>query len=196
MFYLKLLELCKNRDVQVTSLLKKLSMSSGNLSKWKNGNIPKMNTVLKIAKYFNVSADYFFDTIETADNFKSMTLDYGGTIIYSSFDVENDIFIKDEDIEIDIGRCPNNHFYCKAIDDDMSKTGIIKDSIVLVKSGKDLFSGQIATVVGIGGKILFRRYNEKDGNITLTTEKINGEDEKLEGHYKIVGCAIEVRKIL
>ena len=41
MFYDRLKELCKERGVSLTNVAKELGMSSGNLSKWKNGGVPR-----------------------------------------------------------------------------------------------------------------------------------------------------------
>ena len=59
MFYEKLLKLCEANNISLTFLLtEQLKMSSGNITKWKNGNVPKSDTINKIATYFNVSTDY------------------------------------------------------------------------------------------------------------------------------------------
>ena len=58
MFYDRLKELCATRDVPLTTLVKTLNMSSGNLSKWKKGNVPKSDTVRALAEYFGVTSDY------------------------------------------------------------------------------------------------------------------------------------------
>lgn len=59
MFYSQLEKLCKQQNISVTAFaIKKLKMSGSNVTKWKNGNVPKSDTVQKIASYFNVSTDY------------------------------------------------------------------------------------------------------------------------------------------
>lgn len=59
MFYKKLCQLCDEKDISPTSFVKSiLKMSSGNLSKWKNGAPPKYETIEKTANYFNVSVEY------------------------------------------------------------------------------------------------------------------------------------------
>ena len=57
MFYDNLCRLCEGRGLTVTKLVTNLSLSSGNLSKWKNGGVPRANTLQKIAEYLKVSAD-------------------------------------------------------------------------------------------------------------------------------------------
>lgn len=58
MFYSRLKEICEEKNTNVTTLLKNLNLSSGNLSKWKNGGVPKSETISKIAEYLGVSVDY------------------------------------------------------------------------------------------------------------------------------------------
>lgn len=59
MFYETLLQLCKERNESLTNVLtKKLKMSGGNMTKWKDGKIPKADTISKLADYFGVSSDF------------------------------------------------------------------------------------------------------------------------------------------
>lgn len=58
MFYERLKVLCKKKGTSVTALSKKLGLSSGNVTNWKNGRMPKTDIALKIANYLNVSVEY------------------------------------------------------------------------------------------------------------------------------------------
>lgn len=58
MFYSILLSLCSIKNVKITNVVKELGISSGNLSKWKSGVIPKSDTLRKLADYFGVTTDY------------------------------------------------------------------------------------------------------------------------------------------
>ncbi len=62
MFYDRLKELCKMRGVSITNVAKELGMSSGNLSKWKNGGVPRGKSLTALAEYFGVSTDYLLGT--------------------------------------------------------------------------------------------------------------------------------------
>lgn len=62
MFYDRLKELCKERGVSLTNVAKELGMSSGNLSKWKNGGVPRGKSLTALSEYFGVSADYLLGT--------------------------------------------------------------------------------------------------------------------------------------
>ena len=58
MFYQILQSLCKQQGVKITNVVSDLKISSGNLSKWKAGGVPKGATLKKLADYFHVSTDY------------------------------------------------------------------------------------------------------------------------------------------
>ncbi len=68
MFYDRLCSICKEKNVNITDLVKQIGMSSGNLSSWKSGKIPRSNTIQKIADHLEVSIDYLLDN---EDNKKS-----------------------------------------------------------------------------------------------------------------------------
>lgn len=57
MFYDRLCAICKEKGVLITNMVKELGLSSGNLSKWKNGGAPRANTLQKLADYLGVTAD-------------------------------------------------------------------------------------------------------------------------------------------
>ena len=58
MFYENVKELCHQRRTNITTLVKELGMSTSMPTGWKNGTIPKSDTVQKIADYFGVTTDY------------------------------------------------------------------------------------------------------------------------------------------
>lgn len=59
MFYERLTKLCSDNNISLTTLVQReLKMSVSNVTKWKEGKVPKIDTVMKIATYFNVSTDY------------------------------------------------------------------------------------------------------------------------------------------
>lgn len=59
MFYDRVMFLCKNKGISLTYLVTKiLHMSVSNVTKWKDGNVPKLDTAQNIANYFGVPVDY------------------------------------------------------------------------------------------------------------------------------------------
>lgn len=58
MFYDRLKKICEESGTNMTALSKKLKFSSGNISKWKNGGVPKGETLMLIAEELSISSDY------------------------------------------------------------------------------------------------------------------------------------------
>jgi transcriptional regulator with XRE-family HTH domain len=58
MFYQRLHEICKEKNTSVTKMVKELGLSTGNMSNWKQGRLPKTEIAFKIANYLNVSVGY------------------------------------------------------------------------------------------------------------------------------------------
>ena len=63
MFYERLKKLCDERGLALTNVVvNELHMSRGKLSRWKNGNVPKGDTLSTLSEYFGVSTDYLLGT--------------------------------------------------------------------------------------------------------------------------------------
>lgn len=59
MFWERFYNLCLEKDTKPNPVAKKIGISSGIVTKWKNEDtLPNGETLLKIADYFNVSVDY------------------------------------------------------------------------------------------------------------------------------------------
>ena len=61
MFYTQLVKLCKERGVKPTPVLKKIGISATNLKRWQNGATVNSDILAKLANFFDVSVEYFFD---------------------------------------------------------------------------------------------------------------------------------------
>lgn len=70
MFYDKLLDICNERGLKITNVVNELGMSSGNISKWKNGVEPRGSVVSKFADYFGVEGYYFTESGEQSNRSK------------------------------------------------------------------------------------------------------------------------------
>lgn len=57
MFYNNVKDLCALNRTNITQLAKDLGLSTSMPTKWKNGSVPKSDTVQKIADHFGVSTD-------------------------------------------------------------------------------------------------------------------------------------------
>lgn len=58
MFYDNVCKICEDRRISPTVVLRELGLSTGNISKWKQGSVPNINIALAVAQKLNVSLDY------------------------------------------------------------------------------------------------------------------------------------------
>lgn len=58
MFWERFYNLCLRNGKRPNPVGKEIGLSSGIISKWKNGGIPNGETLMKLARYFGVSTDY------------------------------------------------------------------------------------------------------------------------------------------
>lgn len=61
--YQKIKDLCEKNNISVYQLEKELGLSTGSVSKWEK-SIPRADTLLKVAKHFNVSINYLLSDKE------------------------------------------------------------------------------------------------------------------------------------
>ena len=59
MFWSVFVGLCAKREVSPNAVAKALGLSSGSVTLWKNGAVPRATTIRKIADYFGVSPESF-----------------------------------------------------------------------------------------------------------------------------------------
>lgn len=66
MFWTRLVNLCNDKGTTPTAVVHSLELSSGTVTKWKNGAVPRDTTLQKIAEYFDVSVDYLLGKTDEA----------------------------------------------------------------------------------------------------------------------------------
>jgi transcriptional regulator with XRE-family HTH domain len=57
MFWNNFVELCKKNNVTPNGLAKQLSISSGSITSWKQGRVPKWQTLTMLAEHFGVTVE-------------------------------------------------------------------------------------------------------------------------------------------
>lgn len=55
MFYEKLKDVCAKKDTSPSAVCVALGMSKSNVTEWKNGRSPKLDTVVQIAEHLGIS---------------------------------------------------------------------------------------------------------------------------------------------
>ena len=69
MFWDNFIKMCNERNEKPNPVAKKLGITSGTVTNWKNGSTPQSTTLKKIADYFNVDPEYLL----TGSNTKKQT---------------------------------------------------------------------------------------------------------------------------
>lgn len=75
MFWDKFIELCANKGISPNAVAKELSISSGAVTKWKNGAVPQNSKLKLISDYFGVTTEYFFINHNESETQKTDTTD-------------------------------------------------------------------------------------------------------------------------
>lgn len=60
-FYEKYLSLCRNIGKSPSAVANAIGLNNSSVTYWKRGSLPKAGTVVKLADYFGVPADYLID---------------------------------------------------------------------------------------------------------------------------------------
>ncbi|MBQ8431067.1 MAG: helix-turn-helix transcriptional regulator [Clostridia bacterium] len=60
-FYINLKRLLNNSQIKQCNLEKELNLGRSNFTYWKNGSLPKLNTIIQIADYLKCSIDDLLD---------------------------------------------------------------------------------------------------------------------------------------
>ena len=206
MFYYKLLQLCKQKNITITALVGELGMSTGNLSKWKNGGVPKMDTVTKFAEYFSVSTDYFFmqsnESPDLLSNYGIIPLGVSHKIPVLGVIRAGAPVLADEHIEgyeyCEVNR-PQDYFYLRVQGDSMINAGIYHNSLVLIKKQNTAENGQIVACLLDNECATLKRFKCKGKQVSLNAENpsyppilVNIADFE-NNTAKILGVAVEVK---
>ncbi len=82
MFWERFYNLCIRKGKKPNPVGKEVGLSSGIISKWKNGGIPNGETLMKLAKYFEVSTDYLLGLSEyTEVNGEAVKVEYSDQLL-------------------------------------------------------------------------------------------------------------------
>lgn len=63
-FYERLRKICEDNDTTPTTVAKRLGISTGSVSAWKNGSTPSGENLAKLAYYFDTTVEYLLNGTE------------------------------------------------------------------------------------------------------------------------------------
>lgn len=84
-FFERYTELCKSIGETPNSVGKQLGLSSGSITAWKNGTVPRTAALTKISTFFDVSTDYLLGNEESGTSAKQDVLDEVDIAFYGDF---------------------------------------------------------------------------------------------------------------
>ena len=67
MFWNRFVELCNQKGVSPNFVAKELGITSGSVTSWKKGSVPRDTTIKKIADYFGVPVSYLTGLVNDPD---------------------------------------------------------------------------------------------------------------------------------
>lgn len=73
MFYDNFLALCEKKGISPSRAVMDMGMNRSIATFWKNGTVPKMDTLTRIADYFDVSVGFLVDGADTEKNAPALT---------------------------------------------------------------------------------------------------------------------------
>lgn len=95
MFWDNFFTYCRRNNTTPTAVAKELNISSGNVTAWKKGRVPKWGTLVKIADYFNITPDILIaENIKITDNNSVSNNTINGN--YNVVGNNSQIYVKEE----------------------------------------------------------------------------------------------------
>lgn len=169
MFYDRLKTVCEEKGRTVSSMIKVLGISSGNLSNWKNGRLPKLDIAIRIADYLGVTVDYLLtenNGVNIIDDFVSFPVIGEVAAGYDHFATQDwtgdTVNIPRSYLK---GRKQEDFFVLRVTGDSMYPTYMDGDKVLVLKQTTLNHSGQVGVVLYDGDTGTLKR-----------VEYVNGED--------------------
>ncbi len=179
-FSYNLKRLLKMNGIRNVELAKHLGVSKSAISNYLSGaSIPKVETIAKIALFFDVGVDVllkdYIDKPKTEIK-EDGKLSFSIPLFHKELQ-EGDVIYRNDNYQADISSpFPISHdSQCYAVmiyDDDMSSYGISKGSVIVFCSDGKISNGDIAAVkLKSSNSIIIRSVVEEENQITLTYDK-------------------------
>ena len=175
-FYDRFEALCKARGSSPNGEAKKLNISSGSISNWGDGKMPKVDAVLKLAKHFDVSVGFLLGETDDPtpakklpDNILPMpkmdTVPLIGTIACG----EPILAEENLDGEVSVPEHIKADFALRCKGDSMINARIFDGDIVYIKQQPTVQSGEIAAVL-VENEATLKRVKLFSDHISLEPE--------------------------
>ena len=194
MSYEKFDRLLKSKNATVYRVSKETGIPASTFSDWKTGrSTPKAEKLTKIAKFFDVSLEYF---IEGGEISPEKNIPIIGEIRAGSPIITNETLLGYEKASVDSS---DNYFYLRICGDSMKNIGMINGSLVLFRKQQYADDGDIVACLVGGDSATVKRFRQNQRNIYLIPENEDYRPIKLStddfeaGEARILGVAVEIK---
>ena len=195
MNYEKFEQLLRIKNTSVYRVSKETGIPASTFSDWKNGrSTPKTEKLSKIARFFDVSLDYFFGNDREIRPEKEIPII--GEIRAGSPIITNETLIGYERASVD---STDNYFYLQIRGDSMKNIGMVNGSLVLFRKQQYADDGDIVACLVSGDSATVKRFRRNQRNIYLIPENEDYRPIKLttddfeSGDARILGVAVEIK---
>ncbi len=195
MGYEKFDSLLRSKNTSVYRVSKETGIPASTFSDWKTGrSTPKAEKLAKIARFFDVSLEYFFDG--EAGGAPEKNVPIIGEIRAGSPIITNETLLGYEKASVD---SIDNYFYLQIRGDSMKNIGMVNGSLVLFRKQQYAEDGDIVACLVGGDSATVKRFRRNQKNIYLIPENEEYKPIKLStddfeaGDARILGVAVEIK---
>lgn len=195
MSYEKFDSLLRSKNTSVYRVSKETGIPASTFSDWKTGrSTPKAEKLAKIARFFDVSLEYFFDGEISGAPEKNVPII--GEIRAGSPIITNETVLGYERASVD---SIDNYFYLQIRGDSMKNIGMVNGSLVLFRKQQYAEDGDVVACLVGGDSATVKRFRRNQKNIYLIPENEEYKPIKLStddfeaGDARILGVAVEIK---
>lgn len=197
----KFFKLCEERGVTPYRVGKDIGVSTSNITQWKKGmSTPNFTSMQKIAKYFNVSLDYFVDDDPEAPEPTTDATRWipvlGRVAAGIPAEMVEDV-VDFEEVDRALGEA-----FALVINGDSMEPALMKGDVVIVKRQEDVESGAVAIVAVNGEDATCKKIVKSEDGVIL--QPLNpayppvffSNEDILAKPITILGRVVEIRRKL
>ena len=195
MSYEKFDSLLREKGTTVYRVAKETGIPASTFSDWKNGrSTPKAEKLSKIARFFDIPLEYFFDG--GGDYSPERSIPIIGEIRAGSPIITNETLLGYEKASVDSA---DNFFYLRICGDSMKNIGMVNGSLVLFRKQQYAEDGDIVACLVGGDSATVKRFKRSQKNIYLIPENDDYKPLRLStddfeaGDARILGVAVEIK---
>ena len=195
MSYEKFDTLLRAKNTTVYRVSKETGIPASTFADWKTGrSTPKVEKLTKIAKFFDVSLEYFIEGGVDLSSEKNIPII--GEIRAGSPIITNETLLGYEKASVD---CIDDYFYLQICGDSMKNIGMVNGSLVLFRKQQYADDGDVVACLVGGDSATVKRFRRNQKNIYLIPENEEYKPIKLStddfeaGEARILGVAMEIK---